>query len=224
VSWHAGAMSSVWWKAGSADKGPCDFNIPHIFVFSYAYQIPYGKGMHWGGSASGVENAILGGWQISGITSLESGLPFTATADATDVANIHPSSETERANVTGAPLRPSGFKQTVQTWYNPAAFATPAPYTFGNVGRNTLRGPKLNNFDFALLKNFRLTESKSVQFRSEFFNIANNVNLAPPGGGASGGFSTLGGESRTAVNGANFMHIFSAAAAREIQFSLKVLW
>jgi hypothetical protein len=208
----------------SADKGPCDFNIPHIFVFSYAYQIPYGKGMHWGGSASGVENAILGGWQISGITSLESGLPFTATAGATDVANIHPSSETERANVTGAPLRPSGFKQTVQTWYNPAAFATPAPYTFGNVGRNTLRGPKLNNFDFALLKNFRLTESKSVQFRSEFFNIANNVNLAPPGGGASGGFSTLGGESRTAVNGANFMHIFSAAAAREIQFSLKVLW
>jgi hypothetical protein len=182
----------------SADKGPCDFNIPHVFVFSYAYQIPYGKGMHWGSSASGVENAILGGWQISGITTAESGLPFTITASATDVANINPSSQTERANVTGVPIMPSGFKQTVETWYNPAAFATPASYTFGNVGRNTLRGPKLINFDFALLKDFRLTESKRFQFRSEFFNIANNVNLAPPGGGASGGFSTLAarGENR----------------------------
>jgi len=208
----------------SADKGSCDFNIPHIFVFSYAYQIPYGRGMHWGSSANGVENAILGGWQISGITTAESGLPFTATANATDVANINPSSETERANVTGAPLLPSGFVQSAQAWYNPAAFVTPASYTFGNVGRNTMRGPKSITWDFALLKNFRLTEALQLQFRSEFFNIFNNVNLAPPGGGASGGFSTLGGESRTAVNGANFMHIFSAAASREIQFSLKFLW
>jgi hypothetical protein len=87
-----------------------------------------------------------------------------------------------------------------------------------------MRGPKSITWDFALLKNFRLTEASQLQFRSEFFNIFNNVNLAPPGGGASGGFSTLGGESRTAVNGANFMHIFSAAASREIQFSLKILW
>jgi hypothetical protein len=208
----------------SLDKGSCDFNVPNIFVFSYAYQIPYGKGMRWGSNASGVTNAILGGWQISGITSAESGLPLTVTANATDVANINPSSETERANVTGVPVRPSGFKQTVQTYYNPAAFATPAPYTFGNVGRNTLRGPSSQTWDFALLKNFRLTEALQLQFRSEFFNIFNNVNLAPPGGGASGGFSTLGGESRTAVNGTTFMQITSAAASREIQFSLKFLW
>jgi len=180
--------------------------------------------MHWGSGATGVENAILGGWQMSGITSAESGLPFTVTANAIDVANIHPSSETERANVTGAPLRPSGFKQTVQAWYNPAAFATPASYTFGDVGRNTMRGPKAITWDFALLKYFRITEAAQLQFRSEFFNIFNNVNLAPPGGGASGGFSTLGGESRTAVNGTNFMQIFSAAASREIQFSLKFQW
>ncbi len=208
----------------SADKGNCDFNVPHIFVFSYAYQIPYGRGMHWGSNASGAANAILGGWQISGITSAQSGLPFTATANATDVANINPSSETERANVTGAPLLPAGFKQTVQTWYSPAAFVTPALYTFGDVGRNTMRGPSSQTWDFALLKNFRLTEALQLQFRSEFFNIFNNVNLAPPGGGSSGGFSTLGGESRTAVNGSTFMEITSAAASRQIQFSLKLLW
>jgi Carboxypeptidase regulatory-like domain/TonB dependent receptor len=208
----------------SADKASCDFNIPNIFVFSYAYQIPYGKGMHWGSTASGVENAILGGWQISGITTYESGLPFSATANATDVANINPSSETERANVTGQPLQPAGFKQTVQAWYNPAAFATPAPYTFGDVGRNTLRGDKSITWDFALLKNFRLTEATQLQFRSEFFNIFNNVNFAPPGGGSSGGFATLGGAQGTAVNGSTFMRITSAAASREIQFSLKILW
>ncbi len=208
----------------SADKANCDFNIPQIFIVSYAYQIPYGRGMHWGSNASGVENAILGGWQISGITTYETGLPFTATANATDVANINPSSETERANLTGQPLQPSGFKQTVQTWYNPAAFATPAPYTFGNVDRNTMRGPKSNTWDFALLKNFRLTEATQLQFRSEFFNIFNLVNLAPPGGGSSGGFSTLGGAIGTQVNGPTFMRITSAAASREIQFSLKILW
>jgi hypothetical protein len=87
-----------------------------------------------------------------------------------------------------------------------------------------LRGPGDVNFDFALLKNFRVTESTHIQFRSEFFNILNKANFAPPGGGSSGGFSTLGGYSGTAVNGTNFMHIFSAAAAREIQFSLKFLW
>ena len=208
----------------SLDRGDCDFNFPHIFVFSYAYALPVGAGKHFGGGMSGAANGVLGGWQISGITTAESGSAFTVTANATDVANINPSSETERANPTGQPLLPSGFKQTVQAWYNPAAFTTPAPYTFGDVGRNTLRGPNPINFDFALLKNFRITESKRVQFRSEFFNIFNRANFSPPGGGASGGFSLLGGEAGTAVNGTTFMHIFSAAAAREIQFSLKLLW
>jgi len=78
--------------------------------------------------------------------------------------------------------------------------------------------------DFALFKSFKFTESKSLQFRSEFFNILNNVNFAPPGGSASGGFSTLGGASGTGVGAPGFMQIFSAASAREIQFSLKLLW
>jgi len=208
----------------SADYGPCDFNVPQLFVFSYTYQLPFGKGMHFASGASSAENGLIGGWQISGITTLESGLPFTVTVPF-DNANINPSSETQRADpVSGTPLQPSGFQQNVSHWYNPAAFALPAPYTFGTLGRNTLRGPSSTEFDFALFKNFQLNESKSLQFRSEFFNVLNNVNFAPPGGGASGGFSTLGGESRTAVGAPGFMQIFSAAAAREIQFSLKLIW
>ncbi|HTS70178.1 MAG TPA: hypothetical protein VMO17_14450, partial [Terriglobia bacterium] len=207
----------------SADKGNCDFNVPQIFVFSYAYELPFGKGKAFGNDMSGAANALLGGWQISGITTVETGSYFSATANATDVANINPSSETERANVTG--VSPSaGWHQTVQDWYNPAAFTTPAPYTFGDVGRNTLRGPDTIDWDFGLMKNFHISESKQFQFRAESFNMFNRANFAPPGGGSSGGFATLGGAAGTAVNGANFMHIFSAAAAREIQFSLKFLW
>ena len=208
----------------SADKGNCDFNIPHLFVFSYAYQLPVGRGQHFGGSMSGVANAVLGGWQVSGISTFESGSPFTATVPF-DNAHINPSSETQRANpVPGVPLLPSGFKQTRQAWYNPAAFTVPPPYTYGTLGRNTLRGPKFGNWDFAMLKNFQITESKNFQFRAEFFNAFNNVNFSPPGGGSSGGFSTLGGASTTGVGAPGFMQIFSAAAAREIQFSLKFQW
>ena len=209
----------------SADKGPCDFNIPHLFVFSYAYLLPVGRGMHFGSNMGRLANGVVGGWQISGITTFESGTPFTVTVSG-DNANINPSSETQRADqIPGVPLIPSGFVQSPQAWYNKAAFAAPAPYTFGTLARNTLRGPKFIDFDFSLMKNFKFTESKSLQFRSEFFNIFNNVNFAAPGGGASGGFSTLGGESRTAVPPATgFMQIFSAAAAREIQLSLKLIW
>ncbi len=207
-----------------ADKGICDFNIPQMFVFSYAYMLPVGRGMHFGSNMGRLANGVVGGWQISGISTFESGTPFTVSVPF-DNANINPSSETQRANpVAGVPLLPSGFVQSPQAWYNPAAFTVPLPYTFGALGRNTLRGPKSIDFDFALMKNFKFTESKSLQFRSEFFNIFNDVNLSPPGGGASGGFSTLGGEAQTGVGAPGFMQIFSAAAAREIQLSLKLIW
>jgi len=85
----------------------------------------------------------------------------------------------------------------------------PAPYTFGNLSRNSLRGPDSRNLDFSLFKDFKLTESKTLQFRSEFFNIFNQVRLGTP----NGTFDTP-----------TFMQIFSAGAAREIQFALKLIF
>jgi hypothetical protein len=206
-----------------ADYGNCDFNIPQIFVYSYTYELPFGHGRHFAGGAGGVADAFIGGWQWSGITSVQSGLPFTAQVGF-DNANINPSSETQRADqIPGVPLIPSGG-QTIQEWYNKAAFAIPAPYTFGSLGRNTLRGPHYINFDMSFAKRFNITESKYVEFRSDMFNIFNHSNFAPPGGGSSGGFSTLGGESRTSVSSPNFMQILSAAAPREVQFGLKIVF
>ena len=204
-----------------ADYGNCDFNIPQIFVFSYTYQLPFGHGRHFASGTSGVVDGIIGGWQWSGITSVQSGLPFTPTVGF-DNANINPSSETQRADrVPSVSLTPSGG-QTIQEWYNTAAFAVPAPYTFGTAGRNILRGPSYTNFDMSFVKQFNITETKSLQIRADMFNIFNHSNFAPPGGGASGGFSTIGGASSTAVSSPNFMRILSAAAPREIQVALKI--
>jgi hypothetical protein len=122
---------------------------------------------------------------------------------------------------------PPGFQQNASHWYNPACFTLPPPYTFGNLGRDNLRGPDFVNFDFTLYKNFRLTESKSFQFRTEAFNIFNRTNLFPPGATAGGSLATaggLGGSVSTAISSPSFMKILDAAAAREIQFALKFIF
>jgi hypothetical protein len=202
------------------DYGNCDFDVPQLFSFSSAYQLPFGQGRYFGSSWSGPTNAVLGGWMLSGIWQVQSGTPFTAGL-AADVANVNGSFE--RAQQVGNPL-PPGFNQTINAWYDPAAFATPATYTFGNLGRNTMFGPSQNVLDIALVKNFRLSERMNLEFRSEFFNLPNVANFSPPGGGASAGFSSLAGSTTTDVDAPDFMRILSAGPAREIQFALKLLW
>jgi hypothetical protein len=126
--------------------------------------------------------------------------------------------------VPGCQLKPAGFQQTIYQWYNPDCFVVAPPYTFGNLARNTLRGPDFRNFDFSLFKDFNFTESKKLQFRSEFFNILNHANFSPPGGGATGAFTQLGGSVSTAIDTPTFMQILSASSARQIQFALKLIF
>ena len=107
-------------------------------------------------------------------------MPFTVsvfgdTANAGTVLGENPI----RANYTGAPVFGPGTR-TAAEWFNPAAFATPAAYTFGNAGRNSLYGPPLQNLDFALVRNFHLTEKLNFQLRCEAFNALNKVNLGTP--------------------------------------------
>jgi hypothetical protein len=186
------------------DYGPSTFNFPQIFVFSSVYQLPWGKGKRFGHDWSGPLNAVAGGWQMSGIVTARSGSPFSVTVG--DIANVGGGSQ--RANIVGSPL-PAGFTQTVQQWYSKSAFATPANYTFGNLARNTLRGPDDKGFDFNLMKDFHLTETKYLEVRGDFFNIFNNVNFANPSGSEQAG---------------SFMTISSAGASRQIQISLKLQW
>jgi len=185
--------------------GPCDFNIAQMFTGSYVYQLPFGKGRLIGSGWNPVTNAVLGGWRLGGILTLDSGVPFTVTVP---FDNANTNGGQQRAQLVGQPL-PSGFQQTINSWYSTAAFAVPKAYTFGNLGRNTLTGPGITNFDVSLAKDFKVLETRTIQLRGDSFNALNNVNFGQPG--ASVGTPT-------------FMRIQSASAAREIQLSLKLLW
>ena len=119
-------------------------------------------------------------WHFMTIYQVQSGMPFTIsvfgdTANSGTVLGENPI----RANVTGQPIFWARTRNANQ-WFNPAAFATPAAYTFGDVGRNSVYGPPLQTLDFAIARTFRLSEKTSFQFRGEAFNSLNKVNLGTP--------------------------------------------
>ena len=157
---------------------------------------------------------------MSGILSMNSGAPFSVQLP---FDNANTGTGGQFAQVVGNPL-PSGFQQTRAHWYNPAAFAVCVPYTYCNAGRNILRGPARDVFDFSLSKNFHFTESKFLQFRVDSFNLFNRVNFASPGGGAQGSFVNFGGASSTAVGTPTYMQIYGAGPGRVMQFALKLFF
>jgi len=196
-----------------ADYAPSDLNNTHIFTLGYVTNLPFGRGQRFGAGMSGAANAIIGGWQVNGITTLRSGRPFNVTLNF-DNQNDGQRSEHQRPNVIRDP-QPSGFNGTELKWFDTTAFAIPAPYTYGNLGRNALVGPRLQTWDFGLLKNIRITERSRLQFRAEFFNAFNNVNFSNPNASiGSQGADTPGfGEISGVVTN-----------QRQIQFGLKYLF
>src|ERR1035437_3185049 len=196
----------------SLDHGKCNSDVPHLFSFSPVYLLPVGRSQRFGGNMGKGLDLLLGGWNVSNITSIHSGLPFSVT-ESSDVANV---GVTGRSNsVPGCNMHPSGFKQSIQGWYDTSCFVTPPDYTFGQTVRNGYRGPSYADADFALMKAFRITDSKSIQIRAEGFNAFNHTNLSNPSGGRISGSN---------VAQPSFMHIYSAGTAREIQFAGKFIF
>jgi hypothetical protein len=159
------------------DRGLSDFDVDHRLVGSFVYNLPFGKGEKIAGDASGVKNAIVGGWQVNGILTFQRGFPITITA--ADAGGLNDSFGTNRADLVGDPY-PDGFEKSVNAWFNTAAFAQPAPGSFGTIKRNTLRGPGINNMDLALFKNFELGMGARFQFRFESFNALNHTQFNAP--------------------------------------------
>jgi hypothetical protein len=158
-----------------ASLAPSGFDQTHVFNFGYSYQIPYG-GLH------GPAKLVLGGWQTTGIWTFETGRPFNITLPF-DNANVGARGNFQRPNVVGDPF-PSGWTSTygpAGLYFDPRAFAAAPQYTFGNLGRNALRGPGFKNFDIGVFRNFLFTERLRLQYRAEFFNAFNNVNFSNPG-------------------------------------------
>jgi outer membrane receptor protein involved in Fe transport len=160
------------------ERGPSDLDITHRFVASYIWEFPRLSGH------APIVRHVLGGWDTNGIVTLESGTWLNIVSGRD---NSGTGVNGDRADLAGNPFlsasRPRG--ELIDAWFNKAAFAQNPPGTFGTAGRNILRSPGLANVDFGLAKNFRLNESMRVQFRSEFFNLFNRVNLGNPNTNAS---------------------------------------
>jgi hypothetical protein len=165
----------------AAERGPSMFDARHRFVLSYQWSLPFFEhSSHWYGKA-------FGNWQLNGIFTAMSGTPFTVF-DSNDVSLQGQAPEitgfsANRPNVIG---NPNSGPRTPQEWFNASAFQKLEPdplgrfEVFGDEGRNAVEGPGYVNWDFSAFKNFRLTESKEVQFRGELFNFLNHTNFQLP--------------------------------------------
>jgi hypothetical protein len=151
----------------------------------------------------------LGGWQVNGIITIQGGIPLTVTSGMdnsfTGIGNDHADQILPNADLPGGRTK----SQTLYQWFNTAAFKTNAVGTFGNTGRNILRGPGLGNVDASVMKYFSITERAKVQLRGEAFNFFNRANFANPDG---------------VIKDPTFGRVLSAGAPRILQIALKLSW
>ncbi|MBI5282396.1 MAG: TonB-dependent receptor [Candidatus Solibacter usitatus] len=180
-------------------------DIPHRFVSSVLYDLPFGKGRPYMAASPAVVNGILGGWSVGSIVTLASAVPYNPTVQG-NPANTGTYTVVQRPNIAGSAY--SGAR-TLQRDFNVDAFIRPANFTYGNAGRNILRGRSQFNWDFSALKNFQLLEHLRLQFRFEAFTFTNTPRFNAPG---------------NVLGTASFGVITGAATPRNLQFGLKLIW
>jgi len=195
-----------------ADYGRASFDVRHSAVINATYDLPFGRSVlrkrAW-------LNRLIEDWQLSGIETIQSGLPFTPQL------SYNPSNDGDTRN----PVRPSwnpAFTGPLilglpGKYFNPNAFVQPLPGTYGNAGRNVLQGPGLAELDLSLAKRFALSERFNLQFRAESFNLLNRANLNAPNPVVF--TAATGGPSPTAGVVTN-----TSTTSRQLQFGLKLLW
>ncbi len=205
---------NAWTSAGFRDNycRACDrsispYNQPHRLVASFTYELPFGQGKSMGANWNGFVNAILGNWQVNGIMTLNSGLPIQINNPANNSFSF------------GGGQRPDSNGQnavlddpTIARWFDTSAFSIAPNYTFGNLGRvhPNLKTDTVENFDFSIFKNFKIAERFSVQFRGEWFNVANHPIFGAPA---------------NTVGAGNFGAVTSQAnGPRQTQLALKFLF
>jgi hypothetical protein len=183
-------------------------DVPHNFQLAAVYELPFGPGKKW--AQTGTTAAIFGGWQLNGLFAAYSGRPFTLTASGSSL------------NMPGNQQTPDQVKENVEilgnvggdgTYFDTTAFKRVTEVRFGNVGRNTMRGPGLANLDLSLFRTFKLGPQTNLQFRAEAFNATNTPHFSNPNGN---------------VNSSNFGKVLSTQTAyatgrsREFRFGLRL--
>jgi hypothetical protein len=177
--------ANIWQIAASPELNYARSNmdVPHNFKSQAMYELPFGTGKRLL-NQGGVVDAIAGGWQVSSIFTMQSGLPFTPTVAGTNGSNSL--AGTWLPNVVGDPTISDW---TLARYFDPSAFAKPAAFTFGNAGRNILRGPGQMQMDLSLAKVVRLsklTEGAQLQLRFDATNALNHPSFGNPNASIGG--------------------------------------
>jgi carboxypeptidase family protein/TonB-dependent receptor-like protein len=199
------------WNAQSAfdrNRALASHDVPHNFQLAVVYELPFGAGKKW--ATTGASKTVLGGWQVNGLFAAYSGRPFQLTASGASL------------NMPGNLQTPDQIKDNVEvlgnvggdgTYFDTSAFARVTQVRFGNVGRNTMRGPGVTNLDLSLFRTFKLKDQFQLQFRAEAFNATNTPHFANPNGN---------------VNSSNFGKVLATQTAyalgrsREFRFGLRL--
>ena len=192
-----------------AERGLSAFDMRHRLIFHHTYEFPFGDRKRWL-SHGGVAGHVIGNWQVDGVTTIQSGNPFTARVlgnlgnigGTAAIANL-------RADATGQPVSLGGTSSTTQEFFNTAAFALPSAGQFGDAGRNTVPGPGMVNFNMSLERFFTFSRERGI--RGSFRVSANNLMNTPNWSGLA-----------TVVNGQDFGRITSVRGMRTISFALRL--
>jgi hypothetical protein len=179
-------------------SGVTKFNRPNIFTYSAIWELPFGAGRRW--AHQGVGKAVLGGWQLNGLWTWESGLPLLFSASSTSLNAPGNSQWPEQV----APVKILGKEGPGQDWFTPSSFANPAAGTIGNVGRDILHGPNLFAINGSIFRRFNLSERFKLEFRAEVYNLSNTPEFDLPdttlGDAAFGQITTAHGSQSVQVN------------------------
>ncbi|MBI2689705.1 MAG: TonB-dependent receptor [Acidobacteria bacterium] len=186
-----------------ADRSVSSFNVPHNAVIGWVYDLPFGRDRLLR-TKNRILDTVIGGWQVNGIADLRSGnaVNVTVSGDIANTGNVG----YMRPNVAGDWKLSN---PTPSAWFNKAAFATPAQFTFGNAGRNILRGDRVQRFDISVFRNFRITERSHFEFRCEAYNVFNTVTYGDP----TAEFTNV-----------NFGKVLSAMASRSLRLGGKFVF
>src|ERR1700722_8901766 len=203
------------------DWGLSDFDAKHLLGGSITYPLPF----HVGWRALG---AVVNGWRVDSIATFSSGQPFTPLLATNNARDLDTAGSSERPNLNpgfsnnpthgvsaGCPGFAAGTPVGVASnWFNPCAFSLPIAGTYGDLGRNTIIGPKLADVDLAIEKNFKIKKRFSTTFRAESFNLLNHANFGLP--------NTTALAASGAANPAAGSLTYTETSSRQLQFALRV--